>query len=74
MFFAIYPCQQHGEDLEPLLTVILVFMDSPQFMRNPHLRGGMAEALEALLPPWSTARQPAYLSSQYVYTIITCIE
>ncbi|XP_071438590.1 ubiquitin conjugation factor E4 A [Hetaerina americana] len=37
--------------LDPLLTVILVFMGAPERIRNPHLRAGLAESLEALLPP-----------------------
>ena len=40
-----------GEKLEHLMTYIMVFMGSPERMRNPHLRAKMAEALEALLPP-----------------------
>ena len=33
------------------MTFILVFMGSPERMRNPHLRARMSEALEALMPP-----------------------
>ncbi|CAH1794964.1 unnamed protein product [Owenia fusiformis] len=40
-----------GEKLNHLMTLILVFMGSPERMKNPHLRAKMAEALEALLPP-----------------------
>ncbi|GLH02118.1 Ubiquitin conjugation factor E4 A [Gryllus bimaculatus] len=36
--------------LNPLLTEVLVFMGSPQRMKNPHLRARMAECLESLLP------------------------
>lgn len=36
--------------LDPILTQVLVFMGSPQRMRNPHLRARMAECLESLLP------------------------
>lgn len=36
-------------DLEPFLTMIVLFMGSPNRMRNPHLRAKMAEMLEALL-------------------------
>lgn len=32
------------------MTMILVYMGSPQRMKNPHLRARLAEALEALLP------------------------
>jgi len=58
--------QQGGENLGHLLSFILVFMGSPQYMRNPHLRAGMAEALETLLPPRSAPNQPtmSLLSTQ----------
>ena len=36
--------------LEPFMVMIILFMGSPQRMRNPHLRAKMAEMLEALLP------------------------
>jgi len=41
-------------------------MGSPQYMRNPHLRAGMAEALETLLPPRTAPNQPtmSLLSTQ----------
>lgn len=42
--------EQGYEFLEPILTMVLVFMGSPNRMRNPHLRAKMAECLEALLP------------------------
>ena len=42
--------------LEPLLTFILVFMGSPNRIRNPHLRAHMAEGLEALMPPQNTTQ------------------
>ena len=38
-------------DLEPLITMLVLFMGSQNRMRNPHLRAKMAEMLEALLPP-----------------------
>lgn len=38
------------ELLEPLLTLILVFMGSNNFVRNPHLRAKLAECLEHLIP------------------------
>ncbi|XP_067010286.2 ubiquitin conjugation factor E4 A [Anabrus simplex] len=44
--------------LDPILTQVLVFMGSPQRMRNPHLRARMAECLESLLPHHSE-EQPA---------------
>ena len=33
------------------MTFVLVFMGSPERMKNPHLRARMAEALESLMPP-----------------------
>ena len=36
--------------LEPFMVMSILFMGSPQRMRNPHLRAKMAEMLEALLP------------------------
>ncbi len=33
------------------MKFILVFMGSPDRMKNPHLRARMAEALESLMPP-----------------------
>lgn len=42
--------EEKNDLLEHFLTFILVFMGSPQFTRNPHLRAGMAEALGTLLP------------------------
>ena len=46
-----------SEKLEHLLTFVLVFMGSPSYMRNPHLRARMAEALEAIMPPKQDAAQ-----------------
>jgi ubiquitin conjugation factor E4 A len=54
--------------LNPLMTQVLVFMGSPQRMRNPHLRARMAECLESLLPHHSeeqTALNPNPLGSFY---------
>uniref|UniRef100_A0A224ZB65 Ubiquitin conjugation factor E4 A n=1 Tax=Rhipicephalus zambeziensis TaxID=60191 RepID=A0A224ZB65_9ACAR len=38
-----------GHDLEHLMTLVLVFMGSPQRMNNPHLRARLAEMLEVLM-------------------------
>lgn len=38
-----------GQDLEHLMTLVLVFMGSPQRMNNPHLRARLAEMLEVLM-------------------------
>ena len=32
------------------MTLILVFMGSPERMKNPHLRAELAETLAALMP------------------------
>jgi ubiquitin conjugation factor E4 A len=57
--------QRSDEDLSELLTFILKFMGSPQYMRNPHLRAGMAEVLETLLPPRSTTNTSVLLSTHF---------
>ncbi|GAB1609186.1 ubiquitin conjugation factor E4 A-like isoform X1 [Argonauta hians] len=38
------------EQLKPLMTVMLVFMGSPERMSNPHLRASLAQSLAALIP------------------------
>ncbi|KAH6929903.1 hypothetical protein HPB50_006624 [Hyalomma asiaticum] len=38
-----------GQELEHLMTLVLVFMGSPQRMNNPHLRARLAEMLEVLM-------------------------
>jgi len=66
--------QQRGsDDLERLLSFVLVFMGSQEYMRNPHLRAGMAEALETLLPPRSTPNRPStsLLSTQWAMVFYT---
>ena len=47
----IFCFKSNGEKLSHLMTFVLVFMGSPERMKNPHLRARMAEALEALMPP-----------------------
>ncbi|XP_044756746.1 ubiquitin conjugation factor E4 A [Coccinella septempunctata] len=42
--------EQGHQKLEPILTFILMFMGNHGYMKNPHLRAELAEALEALLP------------------------
>lgn len=39
-----------GKNLSHMMTFILIFMGSPERMRNPHLRAKLAEVLEALMP------------------------
>jgi ubiquitin conjugation factor E4 A len=51
--------EQGSALLNPVLTEVLVFMGSPQRMRNPHLRARLAECLESLLPHHSE-EQPAF--------------
>ncbi|XP_017768300.1 PREDICTED: ubiquitin conjugation factor E4 A [Nicrophorus vespilloides] len=38
------------EQMQPILTFIVIFMGSTNYMKNPHLRARLAEGLEALLP------------------------
>lgn len=43
--------EENGFDFtEPILSVIIVYMGSCKRIRNPHLRAGLAECLESLLP------------------------
>ncbi|XP_057320961.1 ubiquitin conjugation factor E4 A [Microplitis mediator] len=43
--------EEQGENfLNPILTEIIVLMESPKRLFNPHLRAQLAETLEALLP------------------------
>jgi len=46
------------------MTLILVFMGSPERMKNPHLRAELAETLAALMPfnPDSTNQGRGMLS------------
>lgn len=37
--------------LDDLLTLIVVFMGSPNRLKNPHMRAAMAEMLDGLMPP-----------------------
>ncbi|KAK4037381.1 ubiquitin conjugation factor E4 A isoform X1 [Daphnia magna] len=37
--------------LDDLLTLVLVFMGSPNRLKNPHMRAAMAEMLDGLMPP-----------------------
>lgn len=49
--FSAKTFEQSGMYLEHLMSLILVFMGSPERMKNPHLRANLAEMLEALMPP-----------------------
>jgi ubiquitin conjugation factor E4 A len=42
--------EQGFNKLKPILSFILIYMGSPERMKNPHVRARLAEALEALLP------------------------
>ncbi|EEZ99810.1 Ubiquitin conjugation factor E4 A-like Protein [Tribolium castaneum] len=42
--------EQGYEKLKPILDFILIYMGSPERLRNPHVRARLAEALESLLP------------------------
>lgn len=39
-----------ADQLQQYLTLVVVFMGSPQRLKNPHLRAAMAEMLDALVP------------------------
>lgn len=39
-----------GGVLDHLITLVLVFMGSPERMKNPHMRARLSELLEALMP------------------------
>ncbi|KAK0174457.1 hypothetical protein PV327_010224 [Microctonus hyperodae] len=52
--------EEHGAAfLNPILTEIIVLMESPKRLFNPHLRAQLAEALESLLP---TCEDPSGVS------------
>eukprot|EP00095_Tigriopus_kingsejongensis_P000903 maker-scaffold186_size273091-snap-gene-0.14 protein:Tk00903 transcript:maker-scaffold186_size273091-snap-gene-0.14-mRNA-1 annotation:"ubiquitin conjugation factor e4 a-like" len=49
--FYPYHFEESGhESLYPILEMILTFMGSPRWMKNPHLRARLAECLDCLLP------------------------
>lgn len=48
--FSPQTLEMAGSSLEHLMTMILVFMGSPERMRNPHLRAKLAEAMDSLMP------------------------
>ncbi|KAJ6222756.1 hypothetical protein RDWZM_001301 [Blomia tropicalis] len=52
-------------DLEPFLTMIVLFMGTQNRMRNPHLRAKMAEMLEALLPHVQSNIQHSFLDTLF---------
>ncbi|XP_056018090.1 ubiquitin conjugation factor E4 A-like isoform X2 [Ostrea edulis] len=51
-----------GDKLENLMTLILVYMGSPERMKNPHLRAELAETLAALLPAESGSSAKGIMS------------
>ncbi|XP_046576120.1 LOW QUALITY PROTEIN: ubiquitin conjugation factor E4 A-like [Haliotis rubra] len=48
--------QLAGEQVNHLMTLILVFMGSPERMKNPHLRAELADTLAALMPDKDSGR------------------
>ncbi|XP_071105758.1 ubiquitin conjugation factor E4 A-like [Haliotis cracherodii] len=52
-----------GEAVNHLMTLILVFMGSPERMKNPHLRAELAETLAALMPDKDNSNRSGILSS-----------
>ncbi|XP_052772600.1 ubiquitin conjugation factor E4 A-like isoform X2 [Mya arenaria] len=59
--------ESSGSGLEHLMTLILVYMGSPDRMKNPHLRAELAETLAALMPfnPDSNNVRTGMLSKYY---------
>ncbi|XP_011696774.1 PREDICTED: ubiquitin conjugation factor E4 A [Wasmannia auropunctata] len=51
--------EQGPSFLNPILTEIIVLMESPHRLYNPHLRARLAESLEALLPTVDENAAPA---------------
>jgi ubiquitin conjugation factor E4 A len=45
-----------GDSIKHIMTLVLVFMGSPQRIKNPHLRAEMADMLSALIPPKNDSR------------------
>ncbi|KAL8579420.1 hypothetical protein ACOMHN_026785 [Nucella lapillus] len=45
-----------GDGIQQLMTLVLVFMGSPQCIKNPHLRAELAEMLSVLLPSKDDSR------------------
>ena len=58
------PFQLNGGILEHWMTFIIVFLGSPDRMRNPHLRAKISEGLEAMLPPSAEQVQRANATSR----------
>lgn len=56
--------EEKSDLLGHFLDFILLFMASPEFMNNPHLRAGLAESLGALLPNQSS-QQSAFQASHF---------
>ncbi|XP_071033652.1 ubiquitin conjugation factor E4 A [Parasteatoda tepidariorum] len=54
-----------GPQLDHFMTMILIFMGSPERVKNPHLRAHLAEMLESLMP--SNENEPSTLLSSGIY-------
>ncbi|CAG9770952.1 unnamed protein product [Ceutorhynchus assimilis] len=49
--YSIRTFEEMGYDkMSPVLTFLLIYMGSPDHMKNPHVRARLAEGLESLLP------------------------
>lgn len=57
--------QEPYEQLEVIMSFLLIFMGSKERMRNPHVRAKLAEVLEALLPQHKD--EPAGLNTLGAY-------
>lgn len=59
-----------GSSLDHFMTMILMFMGSPERVKNPHLRAHLAEMLESLMPA-SEEESSMLLSSVYREKLFT---
>lgn len=70
--FADEVLESSAESLEHVLTFITVFMGSVERMKNPHLRGKLAEVLEAVMPHMESVSpgtaQPIMFQRQRVFS------
>lgn len=66
--FSPVTLEEAGDQLDHFLTLIIIFMGSPQRLKNPHLRAAMAEMLDSLMPHQERAgSHPSSNSSQLTF-------
>ncbi|XP_066250043.1 ubiquitin conjugation factor E4 A [Euwallacea similis] len=57
--YSLRTFEESGYDkMEPIMTFLLIFMGSPEHMKNPHVRARLAEGLESLLPHHKDEQMP----------------